>query len=204
MATILVACSSDPVNHGMTAKQKETYSQAIAGTYTGTYVTIYNVGDNDSESVKVKEEGAEITVTDQTMHSVVLHDYPVNLISRVVDNPELAEALSGMPDMDIVVNYHFYNMQDNGDVSWGFKPTAMPITLEYGGAAHHLILKLWSKVYLQLTKANLDAHAPFADGCVFQFDIEGIYEGNTLVEDLDFVWRNNGKDFLTYFQFDRH
>ncbi len=74
-ALILAACSSDPVYHGMTPQQKEDYSKAIAGEYTGTYIIIYNSGLNDAKAVKV--ENSQMTITDQTMHSVCFHNYPV-------------------------------------------------------------------------------------------------------------------------------
>ena len=76
------ACSSDPVYYGMTPQQKEDYSKAIAGEYTGTYVILYNDGGGDEKSVKIKN--SQMTITDQTMHSVCFHDYPVSQLSGVV------------------------------------------------------------------------------------------------------------------------
>ena len=80
-ALILAACSSDPVYHGMTPQQQENYSKAIAGEYTGTYVILYNDGGGDDKAVKIKN--SQMTITDQTMHSVCFHDYPVSLPSGV-------------------------------------------------------------------------------------------------------------------------
>ena len=139
-ALILAACSSDPVYYGMTPQQKEDYSKAIAGEYTGTYVILYNDGGGDDKAVKIKN--SQMTITDQTMHSVCFHDYPVSQLSGVVADSVLAEALASAPNVDFQADYHFYDMQDNGDANWGFEPAAIPLTLHYGGADHHLVLKL--------------------------------------------------------------
>ena len=197
-ALTFAACSSDPVFHGMTTKQKEDYAKAIAGEYKGTYVIIYNDGGSDTKAVK--KEGVQMTVTDLTMHSVCFHDYPVSLLSNVVTDRALAEALASAPNVDFLVDYNFYNLQDTGDVNWGFEPAAIPLTLHYGGADHHLVLKLNSQTYFLLSKADLDAGKPFANQSVFQFDVAGIYEGNTLLQDFDDSWQDNEFGYLTYFQ----
>ena len=195
------ACSSDPVFHGMTTKQKEDYAKAIAGEYKGTYVIIYNDGDSDTKAVKV--EGAQMTVTDLTMHSVCFHDYPVSLLSNVVEDRTLAEALASAPNLDFLVDYRFYTLQDNGDVNWGFASAAIPLTLHYGGADHHLMLKLSFSAFFLLTKASLDAGKPFANQGVFQFAVDGIYEGDTLLQGFDGIWKDSMPEYLTYFQLDK-
>ena len=197
-ALILAACSSDPVYHGMTPQQKEDYSKAIAGKYTGTYIIVYSDGRDDVKAVKV--ENSQMTITDQTMHSICFHNYPVNLLSNVVTDPALAEALASAPNVDFQADYHFYDMQDNGDANWGFEPAAIPLTLHYGGADHHLVLKLNFQTYFLLSKTDLDAGKPFANQSVFQFDVAGIYEGNTLLQDFNDFWQDNEFGYLTYFQ----
>lgn len=192
------ACSSDPVYHGMTPQQKENYAKALAGEYKGTYVIIYKDGGDDAKAVKV--EGSQMTITDQTMHSVCFHNYPVSQLSKVVCDPDLAGALASAPNVDFLANYRFYDLQDNGDVSWGFEPAAIPITLHYGGADHYLVLKLSSTSFIRLTKASLDTGMPFANQSVFQFTVDGIYEGHTLLQYFDGFWQDNGTEYLTYFQ----
>ena len=128
-ALTFAACSSDPVYHGMTTQQKETYAQAIAGEYTGTYVIIYNDGSGDDKAVKI--ENSQMTITDQAMHSVCFHHFPVSPLSNVIADPVLAEALASAPDVDIQADYRFYDLQDNGDVNWGFDIAVIPLTLHY-------------------------------------------------------------------------
>lgn len=197
-ALTFAACSSDPVFHGMTTEQKEDYAKAIAGEYKGTYVIIYNDGSSDTKAVKV--EGAQMTVTDLTMHSVCFHDYPVSLLSQVVTDRALAEALASAPNVDFLADYRFYSLQDNGDVNWVFESAAIPLTLHYGGTDHHLMLRLSSQTYFHLSKASLDAGKPFAYQGVFQFTVDGIYEGDTLLQSFDSIWQDNGTEYLTYFQ----
>ena len=141
----------------------------------------------------------QMTITDQTMHSVCFHDYPVSQLSGVVADSALAEALASAPNVDFQADYHFYDMQDNGDANWGFEPAAIPLTLHYGGTDHHLVLKLNSRAYFLLSKASLDAGKPFANQSVFQFAVAGIYEGHTLLQAFD-DWQDNSPEYLTYFQ----
>jgi hypothetical protein len=62
------------------------------------------------------------------------------------------------------------------------------------------MLKLNSQTYFLLTKASLDAGKPFASHGVFQFTVDGIYEGDTLLQSFDGIWQDNGTEYLTYFQ----
>ena len=193
----LTACNNAPVFHGMTDQQKESYGKAVAGVYKGTYIIVCNDGSTNDKVYKI--EDSQLTITDYTMHSVLFHDYPVSMLSKVVTDPELAKALAEAPNVDFVADYHFYEWQDNGDINWGFNMTAIPLTLHYSGADHHLLLKLRSAVYFHLTKSELDAGTPFVNQRIIQFEIEGIYEGESLVQSLD-AWWTNDNDFITYFQ----
>ena len=35
---------------------------------------------------------------------------------------------------------------------------------------------------------------------IFQFTVDGIYEGDTLLQSFDGIWQDNGTEYLTYFQ----
>lgn len=35
---------------------------------------------------------------------------------------------------------------------------------------------------------------------IFQFTVDGIYEGDTLLQCFDGIWQDNGTEYLTYFQ----
>ena len=197
-ALAITACSNAPVFHGMTTQQKEAYAKAIAGEYSGTCIIIYN--DGTTEDNVVKTETMQMTITDQTLQAVLFHNYPVSLLSRVVTDPALAQALADVPNMDIAASYHFFDTQDNGDVNWSIEPAPIPLTLHYDGADHHIVLKLGNTGrYYQLTKANMDANTPLANQRVMQFDFIGIYEGDTLLQDLS-SWSETDAEFYTFFQ----
>ena len=198
-AIALTACSNDPEYHGLTPGQKEAYGKAIAGEYDGTYIIImlHNDGSNYTEKV----QNVQMTITDQTMHSVQFHDFPVSMLSKLVANPALAEALATAPNADFMADYRFYSMPNSDDVNWGFELANVPLTLHYSGADHHLLLRLSSGVYCELTKASLDAGTPFAHLGGLQFDVTGIYEGDTLVQALD-GWQDNNR-FIAYFQLNK-
>ena len=174
-ALVFAGCSKDPVFRGMTTQQKESYAKAIAGEYAGTYIIIYGDGAGGVKTVKIAN--SQMTVTDLTLHSACFHRFPVGQLSHVVKDGALAEALASAADVDFMADYRFYNLQDNGDVNWGFEPAAIPLTLHYGGTDHHLMLKLNSNNYYQLQRVSLDAGLPFAQQGVFQFAIVGIAWG---------------------------
>ena len=196
----LVSCSSDPVFHGMTNQQKEDYAKAVAGEYTGTYVLYYSDGSNDAKAAKI--EGAQVTIFDQTMQSVLFHAIPISRLSQVVKDPALAEALAGLPDMDFMATYRFFDLRDNGDVNWGYNDFTIPLTLHVGDTDRHLLLKVSNaSTYYRLTKANLEAGTPFANQCIFELRFDGIYEGNTLIEDFS-LWKEGDATFCVFFQMD--
>lgn len=195
-----VSCSSDPVFHGMTNQQKEDYAKAVAGEYTGTYEIIYSDGSSDTKLEEI--EGAQVTISDQTMQSVFFHAFPVSRLSYVVKDPALAEALASLPDIDFTATYRFFDMQDNGDVNWGYNDFAIPLTLHVGDSDRHLLLKVSNaSTYYRLTKANMEAGTPFANQGTFGLRFDGIYEGNTLIEDFS-LWRDGNSIFLIFFQMD--
>jgi len=196
----LVSCSSDPVYHGMTTQQKENYAKAVSGEYTGTYAIYYSDGSSDAKTAKI--EGAQVSISDQTMQSVFFHAFPVSRLSQVVKDPALAEALASQPDMDFMATYRFFDLQDNGDVSWGYNDFTIPLTLHVGDTDRHLLLKVSNaSVYYHLTKANLEAGTPFANQCIFELQFDGIYEGSTPIEDFS-VWRDGNALFIARFKLD--
>ncbi len=195
-----VSCSSDPVFHGMTNQQKEDYAKAVAGEYTGTYEIIYSDGSSDTKLEEI--EGAQVTISDQTMQSVFFHAFPVSRLSHVVKDPALAEALASLPNIDFTATYRFFDMQDNGDVNWGYNDFTIPLTLHVGDSDRHLLLKVSNaSTYYRLTKANMEAGTPFANQCIFELRFDGIYEGSTLIEDFS-VWRDGNALFIARFQLD--
>jgi hypothetical protein len=182
----------------MTTQQKEHYAKAVSGEYTGTYAIIYSDGSSDTKSEKI--EGAQVTISDQTMQSVFFHNFPVSRLSLVVKDPALAEALASLPGIDLTATYRFFDLQDNGDVSWGYNDFTIPLTLHVGDTDRHLLLKVSNAYFYHLTKENLDAGTPFANQGSITLRFDGIYEGSTLIEDFS-IWQGGNAVFLVLFQF---
>ena len=197
----LTSCSNSPVFHGMTNQQKENYAKAVAGEYTGTYTVVYSDGSSD-DTKAIKTEGAQVTITDNTLQSVFFHDFPISRLSLVVKDPALAEALASHPNIDLTATYRFYDLQDNGDVNWSYNDFTVPLTLHIGDAVRHLLLKASTSIYFYLTKKNLDAGTPFANQRSFELRFDGIYEGSTLVEDFS-LWKDEHILFFALFQLDK-
>ena len=136
------------------------------------------------------------------MQSVFFHAFPVSRLSQVVKDPALAEALANLPDMDFTATYRFFDLQDNGDVSWGYNDFTIPLTLHVGDADRHLLLKVSNaSTYYRLTRANMEAGTPFANQGSFELQFDGLYEGSTPIEDFS-LWRDGNATFLVFFQMD--
>ena len=91
----LASCSSDDnVERRLSHEQRETYAQNISGEYPGEYVIVYK--DKDSKEwtdekgrhMEAHEEtfsSVQLDVSDYKMQHVFFQDFPVSLISKVVD-----------------------------------------------------------------------------------------------------------------------
>lgn len=65
-----------------------------------------------SDAKTAKIEGAQVSISDQTMQSVFFHAFPVSRLSQVVKDPALAEALANLPDRDFTATYRFFDLRD--------------------------------------------------------------------------------------------
>ncbi|MBP5388021.1 MAG: DUF4840 domain-containing protein [Prevotella sp.] len=133
----------------LTSKQKETYAQNISGEYPGRYVIIYK---NKDCIEGTDEAGRPITVAhsetfgdvqvdvsnDKTMH-VFFQDFPISLISKVVDADEgLSHALDETSQQAITARYGFDYDTDYSHIKWAFIPNVMLLNLNYGDTDHHI------------------------------------------------------------------
>ena len=146
----LASCSNeDDVVKRLTGKQKETYAQNISGEYPGRYVIIYK---NKDCIEGTDEAGRPITVAhsetfgnvqvdvsnDKTMH-VFFQDFPISLISKVVDADEgLSHALAETSQQAITARYGFDYDTDYSHIKWAFIPNVMLLNLNYGDTDHHI------------------------------------------------------------------
>ena len=119
----LASCSNeDDVVKRLTNKQKETYAQNISGEYPGQYVIIYK----NKDCIEGKDEAGrpitvahseafgdvQVDVSDNKMLHVFFQDFPVSLISKVVDADEgLSHALAGASPQAIFAHHMGFHPQ---------------------------------------------------------------------------------------------
>ena len=186
----LASCSNeDDVVKRLTNKQKETYAQNISGEYPGQYVIIYK----NKDCIEGKDEaGRPITVAhseafgDVQVDVSFFQDFPVSLISKVVDADEgLSHALAGASPQAITARYGFDYDTDFLHIIWAFIPNVMLLNLNYGDTDHHIRIEFNnnSQTY-KFTENELKQPKAFGslaeNGIALQ--LEAIYDGSTLIQ----------------------
>ena len=203
----LASCSNeDDVVKRLTNKQKETYAQNISGEYPGQYVIIYK----NKDCIEGKDEAGrpitvahseafgdvQVDVSDNKMLHVFFQDFPVSLISKVVDADEgLSHALAGASPQAITLagaspqaitaRYGFDYDTDFLHIIWAFIPNVMLLNLNYGDTDHHIRIEFNnnSQTY-KFTENELKQPKAFGslaeNGIALQ--LEAIYDGSTLIQ----------------------
>ena len=193
----LASCSNeDDVVKQLTGKQKETYAQNISGEYPGRYVIIYKSKDcvegTDEAGRPITVAHSEtfndvqVDVSDNNMLHVFFQDFPISLISKVVDADEgLSHALAEYSQQAITARYGFDYDTDYSHVIWAFIPNVMPLNLNYDGTEHHIrIVFNNNSQYYKFTQDELKQPKAFCslaeNGITLQ--LEAIYDGSTLIQ----------------------
>ena len=193
----LASCSNeDDVVKQLTGKQKETYAQNISGEYPGRYVIIYKNKDciegtdeaGRPMTIAHSEtfDGVQVNVSDSKMLHVFFQNFPVSLISKVVDaDEELSHALAEISPQAITARYGFDYDTDYSHVKWAFIPNVMPLNLNYDGTEHHIrIVFNNNSQYYKFTQDELKQPKAFCslaeNGITLQ--LEAIYDGSTLIQ----------------------
>ena len=168
----LASCSSDDnVERRLSNTQKETYGQNISGSYPGQYVITYK--DKDCKEW-TDEEGRH--------HNEFFQDFPVSLISKVVDaNKELSDALAEVSLQAITARYDLGLDTDYNHIVWAFTPNVMSLHLYYGGADHHIRIEFNNNSqYYKSTADELKQSSSFLSfaktGVALQ--LKAIYDGS--------------------------
>ena len=185
----LASCSNeDDVVKQLTGKQKETYAQNISGEYPGRYVIIYKNKDciegtdeaGRPMTIAHSEtfDGVQVNVSDSKMLHVFFQNFPVSLISKVVDaDEELSHALAEISPQAITARYGFDYDTDYSHVKWAFIPNVMPLNLNYDGTEHHIRIVFNNNSQLKQPKAFCSLAE---NGITLQ--LEAIYDGSTLIQ----------------------
>ena len=197
----LASCSSDDnVERRLSNTQKETYGQnisgSISGSYPGQYVITYKdkdckewtdeEGRHHNEAHQETFSGVQLDVSDYKMQHVFFQDFPVSLISKVVDaNKELSDALAEVSLQAITARYDLGLDTDYNHIVWAFTPNVMSLHLYYGGADHHIRIEFNNNSqYYKSTADELKQSSSFLSfaktGVALQ--LKAIYDGSTLIQ----------------------
>ena len=193
----LASCSSeDDVVKQLTSKQKETYAQNISGEYPGQYIITYKNKDcvegtdEAGRPITVAHSetfnGVQVDVSDNNMLHVFFQDFPISLISKVVDaNEGLSHALAVTPQQAITARYGFDYDTDYSHVKWAFIPNVMLLNLNYDGIDHHIRIEFNNNSqYYKFTEDELKQskalYSLVENGIKLQ--LEAIYDGSKLVQ----------------------
>ena len=194
----LASCNSDDnVERRLTTNQKERYAQNISGEYSGEYIIIYkdkdctDMTDEKGRHIITKAHEAtfgdvQLDVSDNKMQYVFFQDFPVSLISKVVDADEgLSHALAEASPQAITARYGFDYDTDYSHIKWAFIPNVMQLNLNYVGADHHIRLEFNNNSqYYTFTKDELQQPKAFrslAENGIY-LQLEAIYDGSTLIQ----------------------
>ena len=192
----LASCSSDDnIERRLSHEQRETYGQSISGEYPGEYVIVYKDKDckewtdEKGRHMEAHEEtfsNVQLDVSDYKMQHIFFQDFPVSLISKVVDaDEELSHALAGASPQAITARYGFDYDTDYSHIKWAFIPNVMLLNLHYGGADHHIRMEFNNNSqYYTFTEDEMKQPKAFGslakNGITLQ--LEAIHDGSTLIQ----------------------
>ena len=194
----LASCSSDDnIERRLSQEQRETYGQNVSGEYSGEYIIIYkdkdctDLTDEKGRHIITKAHEAifgnvQLDVSDYKMQHVFFQDFPVSLISKVVDaDEELSQALAETSPQAITARYGFDYDTDYSHIKWAFIPNVMLLNLNYGGADHHIRMEFNNNSqYYTFTEDELKQPKAFRsiaeNGIALQ--LVAIYDGPTLIQ----------------------
>jgi len=193
----LASCSDEnDVVKRLTSIQKETYAQNISGEYPGQYIIIYKNKDciegTDEAGHPITVAHSEtfsdvqVDVSGNKMLHVFFQDFPVSLISKVVDADErLSRALAETSQQAITARYGFDYDTDYSHIKWAFIPNVMLLNLNYDGIDHHIRIEFNNNSqYYKFTENELKQPRAFGslaeNGITLQ--LEAIYDGPALIQ----------------------
>ena len=192
----LASCSSDDnVERRLSNTQKETYGQNISGSYPGQYVITYKdkdckewtdeEGRHHNEAHQETFSGVQLDVSDYKMQHVFFQDFPVSLISKVVDaNKELSDALAEVSLQAITARYDLGYDTDYEHIKWAFTPNVMSLHLVYGLADHHIRIEFKNNYNYICAADELTQPNSFLSlaktGVALQ--LKAIYDGSNLIQ----------------------
>jgi len=197
VALSLASCNNDnDVEMRLTHQQKETYGQNITGEYAGRLIVTYTnkdskvttdeAGNRQIEAYRETFVNAHCDVSGYKMHHVFLQDFPVSLLAKVVDaDTALSQALASAAPVTVTASYDFGYDTDYSHIAWAFIPNVMPLSLNYGGKEHHILIE-FNNNSQYYTFSHEALKQPEAFRSIAQqginLQLQAIYDGSTLVQ----------------------
>jgi len=196
----------------LSLKQQQTFSHAIAGSYSGSYNVIYM--DSLTTYEKVNEVQPDGSVKEMTAHNVhrekvadarllitddgklYFHNFPCQLLAKIVDvDADLSQALSEYGSIDITGQYKFFYVNTD-QVGWSFEPLNLPLTLTYRNEKHYIrVVFTNGGRYYQFPMKDLESGA-FHYESDTALRVEAIYEGEKLLQSFT-AWEGNSM-YITF------
>lgn len=197
----LAACNHDPVFHGLTQQEKEEYAQSIMGEYPGRYSIVYT----DVQTSQVNRENINdvtFSVSSLTEHTVIFNNFPIRLLARVVEDAELSQALSTLPNMGLTGSYEFLQPFEHDMLGWNLDMNPIVLSLTYGGQQHDIVLhfrNLYTSIYL--AKGQIQGGTAFEQGRQLSLELTDIYDGDRLLQAFNDDWQEGSPELLAVFRF---
>lgn len=198
MVLFLASCHRDEDAPRLSLKQQQTFSHAIAGSYSGSYAVVYTDSLTTYEKVhEVQPDGSVKEMVAHNAHSetvadarllitddgkLYFHNFPCRLLAKIVDvDADLSQALSEFGSIDVTAQYKFF-YENTEFVGWSFEPLNLPLTLNYRNERHY--------IRIAFSNANRFYRFPMKDleSGSFHFEsetalqVEAIYEGEQLLQ----------------------
>ena len=214
VAFFLASCHRDEDIPRLSLKQQQTFSHAIAGSYSGSYAVVFT--DSLTTYEKVHEVQPDGSVKEMTAHNVhrekvtdarllitddgklYFHNFPCRLLAKIVDvDADLSQALSEYGSIDITGQYKFF-YESTDSVGWSFEPLNLPLTLSYRNAKHFIRIAFSNaNRFYRFPMKDLESGA-FHYASDTALRVEAIYEGEKLLQSFT-AWEGNSM-YITFLQ----
>lgn len=201
VALTLASCNkNENIVKWLTSEQKETYAQNLSGGYPGKYFIIYTNKDcKENEAYEEIISDVQVDVLKYSMSHVLFENFPVSIISKVVDaDEELSQALASTPPLTIAARYNFQYDTDYSNIVWNFTPNVLTLELNYNGEVHNISVEFsnggryYKDTEEELKQPNAFIHLTCGS---LQLQLRAIYDGSKLIQNFS-SGKGNEMDIL--------
>ncbi len=205
MLAALASCNKDnDIEMRLTHQQQETFGENISGQYAGQLIVTYTnkdskvttdeEGHRSIEAYRETFENVHFDVSGFKMHHLFLQDFPVSLIAKVVDaDAALSQALASTAPIAVTASYDFGYNTDYSHINWAFTPNVTPLSLNYGGEEHHILIEFNNNSqYYTFSQDELKQPEAFRSIAHqgINLQLQAIYDGSTLVQRFNSAYDN--------------